>query len=529
MFKNFPYVDFSKEEEQKKISAALDQLEKEYLGKEWPNIFLGKEVKASTQFESTDPNDPSFVIGKFQNFDSNTMDIDALLKGAKAASKRWNDLGIDIRAKVVERAAEIMTERRYLLTACLVREVGKSYIEGYAAVAEAIDFLKWDAQIAREEYVRKLADTPNFAGDFNQRVLVPHGVFLTLDPFNFQIAIGTDHITKPLIMGNSVIASPSDKAALSGRLVFQIFEDAMKEMGVENNGILNYAPGPGGDIATPILSHPDLSGICFTGSTAVLDLIIKKYGMIQRSNGGYLVIAAAETSGVDAMYVHKDADIDAAAKGTAAALCGLSGQKCSALSTLIAHQDIYDQLLEKTKVEIDKLSYGKTKDGAYLGAVISEDSKKQILSQIEQLKNDYGAKIIYQKEIQTTGGHDIPPTLLEVGSKDKIKEVRNIEVFAPVSTVIKVSDEKEAEEVFNASDFALTGSIFSKDKSLVEHAIKYFRAGNFYVNRKCTGALVASEPFGGLVSKSSLSGTSAGSAHSLTAFYSDKTISGFKP
>lgn len=528
-FRNLLYADFSQPEPVQKMQDALAKVEKELFGKEWPHIFAGKEVVSASKYSSHDPNQPEYIIGTFQNFDAKAMDFKALVADAKRASKEWNAMGIAKRCEVVDKAADIMEERIYEVCACLVREVGKSYIEAYAEVCEAIDFLRWNSMLAAEEYAKELVKTPAFCGNHNRRVLVPHGVFLTIDPFNFQVAIGTDHICKPLIMGNSVIASPSDKASLSSRVVFQIFEDAFKSCGVENNGILNWAPGPGGDIPETLLSNPDVVGLCFTGSTHVLELIMKQHGQTRRSNGGKLVIASAETSGVDAIYVHQDGDLDAAAKGIAAALCGFSGQKCSALSTVIAHQDVYDELLAKTVKELDAIAYGLPKDGAYMGAVVSEAAQQKILSQIEGLKKEQGAKLIYQKKLPSCAGHDVAPTLLAIEGKEQVRAARNVEIFGPVATFMKVASFEEGEEVFNLSDFALTGSIFTKQKALIEHAIQYFRAGNFYINRKCTGALVGSEPFGGLVSQSSLSGTSAGSLHSLTSFYSDKSISGFMP
>lgn len=534
-FANKPYPDFSQPDQQAAMRGALMVLDREYVGREWPHILLGREAMArEAKYETRDPNDPGRLIGTFQRFDAETMDVDTLMEGANAASVRWNGLGIEVRASVIEKAADLMEDRIMLIGAALVSEVGKSYIEAYAGIAEAIDFLRYNAELAREEYAAELIKTPAACGNMNRRVLVPHGVFLGLDPFNFQVAIGTDQIAKPLLMGNAVIASPSDKASLCGRLLFQTFLDAFTMCGVDSAGVINWAPG-GADMAQPLLSHPGLAGLCFTGSGDVLDIIIREYGMIRRWHGGKLVIAAAETSGVDAMYVHADADLDVASTAVAAALCGLSGQKCSALSTIIAHASVQDELLERSAAKIDKLVFGPTREGAYLGAVISAAARDRILSQVAELQSTVGVTKAYEKALPPDyPGFAVAPTILlatagHVNDAEKLARLRNTEIFGPVCTMIPVPSFEAAERVFNASDFALTGGICSRDKQLIEHAISHFRAGNFYINRKITGALVGSEPFGGLVSRSSLMGISAGSRHALTLFYSDKTVSGFLP
>lgn len=535
-FQNKPYPDFSQADASASMKGALMVLQESYVGREWPHIFLGEELVAADglKYTTVNPNQPSEVIGTFQRFDPAVMNVTALLDGANAASKRWNDMGIEVRATVIEKTADLMEDRIMLIGAALVTEVGKSYIEAYAGVAEAIDFLRYNAALAREEYAAALIKSPHFCGNLNRRELIPHGVFLGLDPFNFQVAIGTDQIAKPLLMGNAVIASPSDKSSLSGRLLFQTFLDAFEMCSVDSRGIINWAPG-GADIATPILAHPGLAGLCFTGSADVLDTIISNYGMLPRWHGGKLVIAAAETSGVDALYVHEDADLNVASSAVAAALCGLSGQKCSALSTIIAHETIADELLKLAAEKIDKLPFGATCEGAYLGAVISAQSRDKILGQVDRLMSTVGATKAYEKAIPPQyPGFAVAPTILRATRKhtedaEKLNALRSTEIFGPVCTLIPVDSLEQAEAVFNASTFALTGGICSKNRQVIEHAIRYFRAGNFYINRKITGAFVGSEPFGGLVSRSSLCGISAGSRHALTLFYSDKTISGFMP
>lgn len=535
-FTNKTYPDFTQPDARASMLGALMILKESYLGRDWPHLFLGREIfaPADCKYTTRNPNQPAMIIGSFQKFDAGTMDIDALLAGANAASRRWNDMGIGIRAKVVEKTADLMEDRIMLIGAALVAEVGKSYTEAYACVAEAIDFLRYNAELAREEYDAKLIKSPETCGNMNCRVLVPHGVFLGLDPFNFQVAIGTDQIAKPLLMGNAVIASPSDKASLCGRLLFQTFLDAFAMCGVDSAGIINWAPGSA-DIARPILAHPGLAGLCFTGSAEVLDTIIQDYGMIPRWHGGKLVVAAAETSGVDALYVHEDADLDVASTAIAAALCGLSGQKCSALTTIIAHEKIQDKLLEMSAAKIDRLTFGSVWDGAYLGAVISAEAKNRIFGQVDMLMAAAGVAKAYEKAIPADfPGFAVAPTILratadQTADPAKLAILRCTEIFGPVCTLIPVASLEQAEQVFNASNFALTGGICSRNPQVIEHAIRYFRAGNLYINRKITGAFVGSEPFGGLVSRSSLFGISAGSRHALTLFYSDKTVSGFMP
>ena len=538
-FRNKTYPDFSLPDTKAMMNGGLRLLEENYLGKEWPEIFVGKELKFGTnQYRTRDPNDPNVVIGTFHQHYESGMDGNELafvtgphlrdeLEKVRNASLEWNRLGIEKRAETIERVADIMEDRIWLICAALVREVGKSFIEAYAATAEGIDFLRWDSKLARREYEYVMPKTPEFAGSRNERVLVPHGVMLSIDPFNFQEAIGTDQMAKMLLMGNAVVSSPSDKSSLTGRLIYQAFSDGLEQSGVHIPGLINFVPG-GAGMKRALLRQSQISAISFTGSRNTLDSIIDEFGSIKRSNGGRLLIATAETSGVNPVYVHRDANLDEAARGIAAAMCGLSGQKCSAISTLIVHKDVYSKLMPKVYDAIDALKFGKTVDGAYYGGVITREAMDKIYGQIKQLEF-LGAKKKYQHEIDNTlPGNNVTATVLEInlGAVDSTK-MRNLEIFGPVFTTIQVNNEHEAKRVFNAGDFALTGSIYTEDQALIQTAVDSWNVGQLYVNRKPTGALVGTEAFGGLLSGSSLSGHKAGSVDSLKPFYSEKTISGF--
>jgi len=376
-FKNESYTNYDSDDNVCAILETISHLEQNYLNRNYPHIFLGEKVFSKDgTYDTRNPNNPSEIIGQFQRFDS-SMNIDALVTGTKNASERWNDYGIEKRAAVITTFADVLNERRKLITAALVKEVGKSFIEGDAGDAEGIDFCRFNTILARDViYKRRLLPIQKWAGNSNEIIIYPYGAFLALNPFNFEVAIGVDQIVKPLIMGNAVISSPSDKSSLSGWMIFEAFEEALKRHNIENNGILSYVPG-GEAMVDPILRHRDLAGLCFTGSSDVSRKLKKRYGDIERSSGAQLVFASQETSGVDALYIHKDADLRLAAKATAASFCGLSGQKCSALSNLIVHQEVYDKFLGYLKEEVNALSYGATEKGHYLGAVINEQIREK--------------------------------------------------------------------------------------------------------------------------------------------------------
>jgi len=507
-----------------------------FAGKTYPHILGGESLFASRRFHSFDPNTPDDMLGSFQYFEPSTMVTDEQMERIHDAHIRFSVLPLRVRIQIAQTMARLINERYWMYVGALVCEVGKSFAEADGEVAEAEDFARYDAQLAANDFALAPEATLPGVSEFNAVRPVPHGTFLITIPYNFPFAIGLDMALKALLAGNAIILSPSDKAATVGWMLYRLFDDALAICGIPNNGLVNFAPGTALDrhaTVHALLGHSVVSGLCFTGSSAVFDSLETRYGNLRRWNGGTLRIGAAETSGVNALYVDKSADIKLAARAVMQSFLGISGQKCSSVRRVIAHQDIADLLFTEVVRLVDHVSYGDTKKGNVLGALIGLEHKKTLDDRIAEFSALSIAQVAYVKTINERVPSDFAPRILRASAdilsdESKLFRLGNTEFFGPVCTFISVSDFTEAERVFNASPFALTGGIISQVEAQITHAIMHFRAGNFYVNRKITGAYVGSEQFGGLVSRSAESGIPTG-PHALAFYYSIKTISGNFP
>ena len=528
-FTNRKLVDFSQPVNSALARSGIRLFRDLFAGKTYPHMLGGSALVASERFQSVDPNTPTDVLGTFQCFEPSTMATDAQMAQIHDAHVRWSLMPLAKRVEVAKTMARLINERYWMYVGALVSEVGKSF-------AEAEDFARYDAQLAANDFALAPEVTLPGVSEFNATRLVPHGTFLITIPYNFPFAIGLDMALKALLAGNAIILSPSDKAAAVGWMLYQLFDDALRICGVADNGLVNFAPSTTQDdhaMVHALLGHPVTSGLCFTGSSKTFDLLKVNYGCRRRWNGGTLRIGAAETSGVNALYVDKSADVDMAARAVMQSFLGISGQKCSSVRRVIVHQDIIDELFVKVTKLVDAVEYGDTKEGAYLGALITPQHKKDLEDAIQRCKAAGIAKVAYTKVICERTPSDFAPRILRanptiLGDDVKLFGLGETEFFGPVCTFIAVSDFTEAERVFNTSPFALTGGIISQVEEQITHAIMHFRAGNFYVNRKITGAYVGSEQFGGLVSRSAESGIPTG-PHALAFYYSVKTISGNFP
>lgn len=511
------------------------------LGGSYSHMLGGETIAYSKngRFISVDPNSPQNAAGAFLLHDSETMPISRLMQNIHEAHFRFStEYPWVKRVEIARNVARLINERYFHYCASLVIEVGKSWAEADGEVAEAEDFARWDALIAEEDFSIRPPATLYSVSAYNGVMAVPHGTFIILIPYNFPFAIGLDMTLKALLAGNAVVICPSDKAARTGWLLYSLLCDAFRVAGIDPTGIVNFAPTTpldGHAMAHALLASPYASGLCFTGSSAVLDALKAKYCApdFKRWNGGTLRIGAAETSGVNALYIDKSANTEAAAHDIMKSFLGISGQKCSSVRRVIAHEDIEKELFARVCAEIDKVQYGDTKKGAYLGAMISPEAVKKLESDIDAFEKEGIARVAYVKDIARRSDYDFAPRILWVNAdtiKDaaKLRRLGNTEFFGPVTTFITVPDFATAEHVFNASEFALTGGIWSNDPAQIRRAILHWRAGNFYVNRKITGAYVGSEQFGGLVSRSAESGIPTG-PHALAFFYSVKSISGNYP
>lgn len=520
------------------IEEGMREFAVHYLGHTYPWILNGESITASAKgcFETRDPNEPSVVIGRFPNFDASHMYLKSHLPRIRAAGEQFfANTPWQKRIELLLKISEVARRRFWLLCAAKAYEQGQSRPEQIGETDEEVDFPLATAMYLDELNGEKLLPTPIFAGDINGKRYVPHGVFLDIEPFNFPGAIPMDMMCKALAMGNAVISKPSPKSALSGYLVFETARIAFEELGIPWQGVINYAPG-GVEVVDAILASPEVTGISFTGSTLVLNEIWEKHGKMLRNGWAGtkapLVCASAETSGVNTFVVLPDADSIYAAGEYVKAVVGRQGQKCSSARVAFVHDSQYDTFVRTMGERLDALVYGNIKEGADIGAMATAHDVDKLKQQVETSWRDRCTTLLYTKSGCVGAGHNFPPTILlakheALSFEWRAHKIMNTEYFGPVSTVVRYSEATEVLKLLALSQFALTGAFFTENMETFVTMLAHIPAGNLYWNRKCTGALVDSECFGGLRSASSPSGIK-GKA-SLHLFASQQTFSGFYP
>ncbi len=511
-FTNEALTDFSQEKNAQAFEAALIKV-KEDFGKDHPAWIGGKEIFESStgrKITSRDPGETETIIGTYTS--CGVEEAELAMQAALTAFEDWSMESADKRAKYLFDAAKIMRERKHEFSAMMVYEVGKNRVEADADTAEAIDFLEFYGR----EALRYAADQPvtPIPGEKNELIYIPLGVGIVIPPWNFPLAILAGMTTAALASGNTVVLKPaSDSPGIAS-----MFVDLMREVGIPA-GVLNFLPGPGAVAGEYLVKHPKTRFISFTGSRDVGLGIIEKAAQLQEGQI-WIKRVVAEMGGKDAILVDETADLDAAADGIVAAAFGYSGQKCSACSRAILHQDIYDEVLEKivSKTKALKVTHPSQAD-ASLGPVSSENAYKKILDYIEIGKGE--GKLVCGGEKAPGNGYYLQPTIIADVAPDA--RIAQEEIFGPVLAVIKAKDYEDGVEIFNGTVYGLTGALFSKDPKRLTAAKRRLHAGNLYLNRKCTGALVGGQPFGGF----NMSGTDskAGGRDYLLLFLQGKSIS----
>ncbi|KKU15411.1 hypothetical protein A3A20_01840 [Candidatus Wolfebacteria bacterium RIFCSPLOWO2_01_FULL_45_19] len=516
--------------------AGIERFRKEYIFHHYFWILGDNSEFSGSWYETRDPNSTETIVGRFPQFSASRLASIAefRLPHIRAAGRRfflenpWQK-----RVRLLEIISDVVKERFWLLCAAKMYETGQSASEAIGETDEEIDFPLVNAMYL-EELNRELRfPSPSWAGDLNGERFVPHGVFLDVEPFNFPGAIPMDMATKALAMGNAVILKPSPKASLCGYLVWESIKIAFERVGINWHGVVNYAPGDA-EVVDAFLSSPEIAGMSFTGSSAVFHDIKERHGQILRHGWrgkAKLVTGSAETSGVNTFIVCADTDPVYAANEYVKSFVGRSGQKCSSARIAFVDMKLYSLFMAAVVERLEQIHYGDVRKGADLGAMITAADSKKLSRQIEELKNAGLVRVYREKPITRVSNNDFPPTVLEYTdsayNERAVRTLMNTEFFGPVSTVVPFRNLDKVERMCNVTNFALTGSVFCRDIGTLERVLNFIPAGNLYWNRKCTGALVEMECFGGLRSASSPNGVKG--KHALTLFGSDVTFSGFYP
>ena len=483
-FKNEPLSDFKGNPEHfRRMKEAVEEVAKE-LGRDYDLIIGGERIKMQDKLVSYDPGQKDRVVGSFSkaNKDLATRAIEV----ADQTFKTWSRVPAEERADLLLRTSKIIRERKYYYSAWLVYEVGKTWPEADADVAETIDFCEYYCrEMLRLSKPLPLTPVP---GEKNYMKYIPLGVGVVIPPWNFPMAILAGMTLASIVAGNTVVLKPSSDSPTVGYK----FVEALEQAGMPP-GVVNFCPCPGGSVGDVLVGHPRTRYIAFTGSKDV-GLHINELAAKTAPGQVWIKRVLAEMGGKDSIIVDSETDLDQAVEGVAVSAFGYQGQKCSACSRAIVDEKVYDAFLEKLKARVEKIKVGPPTDPEnYMGPVINPGSKKSILDYIEAGKKE-GRLITGGGEAPGPGNYLQPTVIADVPPKGKIAQE---EIFGPVLAVIKAKNFDEAMEIANNTEYGLTGAIYTKNRQKLDRAAEEFLVGNLYLNRKCTGALVGAHPFGG--------------------------------
>jgi RHH-type proline utilization regulon transcriptional repressor/proline dehydrogenase/delta 1-pyrroline-5-carboxylate dehydrogenase len=507
-YENAPLVNFVHRASQEKMQVALREV-RGRLGQKYPIVIDGQKIWTASLINSINPSSPTQVVGAVA--EAGIPEAEAAVAAARKAFQHWCRVSVEHRAELLERVAAIMDRRRFELSALEVFEVGKPWAEADGDIREAIDFLLFYAQQMRLRGLPRL--TQHVPGEESYQHYWPRGVALVIAPWNFPMAILTGMVSAALVTGNTVIMKPAEQSAVCGAMVMEMFEEA----GIPP-GVLNFLPGKGRIIGQHLVDHKDIHMIAFTGSREVGLRIWESAG---KTLPGQLELkrVVCEMGGKNAVIVDSDADLDEAIVDSIYSAFGYQGQKCSALSRLIVLEENYDRVIKRLVEAAASLRVGNPETpGITVGPVIDETAYRRMLDTIEAGKKE--ATLAYQGTDLPAEGYFVPPTIFT----DVKPEMRLSceEIFGPVLSVIRVRDLDEAIRVANDTDYALTAGFFSRSPANIERVKAELVAGNVYINRSCTGAVVGRHPFGGF--KMSGGGTKAGGGDYLLQFLVPRVV-----
>jgi RHH-type proline utilization regulon transcriptional repressor/proline dehydrogenase/delta 1-pyrroline-5-carboxylate dehydrogenase len=513
LFKNETLLDFSEEHNRRSIQTALKEVDANFSSgaiRARP-IVRGEELPGKSAFTRTDPSDRSIPVGTVEFAD--TALAEEAVKSCAAALSSWRSRPVQERTALVRRVGEIMRARKAYLTALIIREVGKPWREADADVAEAIDFCIYYAIEMERLGVARL--TEQVMGEENHYLYQPRGVAVVISPWNFPLAITCGMAVAALVAGNTVVLKPAEQSSL----IAYEFARIAYEAGIPGD-VLAFLPGLGEDVGRYLVQHPSTSMIVFTGSRAVgLEIVNTASKVISGQRMIKKVIA--ELGGKNAIIVDQDADFDDAVRGVLTSAFGYAGQKCSACSRLIVVGDAYEPFIARLASATADLIIGAAVDSSsFMGPVVDEEARDRISRTLAAASD---LTLLAQGTLAATlrdRGNFIPPTIFRDVPENH--PVWKEEIFGPVLACAQAKDFDDALRMATASEYALTGGVFSRHPQNLQKAKEEFRVGNLYINRSITGALVGRQPFGGF--QMSGIGSKAGGPDYLLQFLEPRVV-----
>jgi 1-pyrroline-5-carboxylate dehydrogenase len=499
--------------EKQSLKARLAQMTDEHV--EIPVVIGGQRIETGDLGHATMPCDHQHELATFHK--AQPEHVEQAITAAAAAHAEWSSWRWEDRAAVFLRAAELLTTtwRDTVNAATMLGQAKTVYQSEIDGACELIDFWRFNAGFAQELYQEQpMADH----AAWNQLDYRPlEGFVYAVSPFNFT-AIGGNLAGAPALMGNTVLWKPAATAMLSGWYVFQLLEEAGLPPGV-----INFLPGDPVAISKHVLTHRDLAGVHFTGSTGVFNSMWETIG---RNMGGYKSYPriVGETGGKDFIVAHASADPQALAVGMVRGAFEYQGQKCSAASRAYIPKSLWPDVRDRCVAMMADLKQGDVRDFRnFVAAVIDEKAFDRNMRYLELARST--AKIIAGGSGDKSKGWYVEPTLLE--AEDPANRLLCEEIFGPILSC-HVYDDAKWEDTLRLVDatspYALTGAVFARDRQAIRQASSILRqaAGNFYINDKPTGAVVGNQPFGG--ARGSGTNDKAGSKMNLMRWVSARTI-----
>ncbi|TIB70629.1 hypothetical protein E3Q23_04112 [Wallemia mellicola] len=513
--KNYP----ANSSERAALTAALDEVAATF-PQSVPVVINGERQKSglNSTGKQLNPSQHSQVVATYE--EASDAQVDAAIQGALDAKKSWEAVPWNDKAAIFLKAADLIsTKYRYTLMAATMLGQGKNTWQAEIdAAAELADFLRFGVKYVEEMYaVQPPKNAPTVWNRTEYRPL--EGFVLAVSPFNFT-AIGGNLPAAPALVGNTVVWKPSPMASLSNYIVYQILEEA----GLPK-GVIQFVPGPPAEIVGRAINNPNFAALHFTGSTHVFKNLWKNISNNLDLYKGYPRIVG-ETGGKNFHLVHNSAPIKPTVVQTIRAAFEYQGQKCSACSRLYVPASLWKNGFEKELVEqVNSITVGKVQEwNHFMGPVINKPAFDKITGYIKKAQ-EVGDKVIAGGTGDDSEGYFVKPTVILTTNPKTVTMTE--EIFGPVITAYVYEDddyEKTAELVDQTTTYALTGALFARDRAALikGQAILRNSAGNFYLNDKCTGAVVGQQPFGG--ARASGTNDKAGAPSLFSRFVSARSI-----
>jgi len=482
-----------------------------------PMFINGKEVRTNDTVDIFPPHELSHKIGHYHK--GKTEHIHAAIDTALKARDKWANMHWEDRASIFLKAADLISGpyRAAINAATMLGQSKNVYQAEIDAACELADFLRFNVHFASQIYEDQPISAPALRNTIEYRAL--EGFVYAITPFNFT-AISGNLPASPALMGNVVVWKPSNTQIYSAWTITEIFREA----GLPD-GVINMIFADAVETTNIILSHPDFAGVHFTGSTGVFNHIWETIGKNLHLYKSYPRIVG-ETGGKDFIIAHNSANIDVLSTALLRGAFEFQGQKCSACSRAYIPKSIWDATWEKMYEALKSFKIGNVEDfSVMMGAVISEDAYKRITRYIDQAKANPENIIMYGGGHDKKKGYFIEPTVILTKDPKSVTMVE--EIFGPVLTIY-VYDDEDFDNVLHlvdtTSEYALTGAVIAQDTYVIEKMKNALTnsAGNFYINDKCTGAVVGQQPFGG--ARKSGTNDKAGSKWNLLRWVSLRTV-----